>query len=249
MQVRHPWSSCGPRLQQSLKGCLQPVSARRHRLPQLLRGRKPYASSILVTLAVTPLCRMWQNNMQVSCDMSNAQVTVWWPAANFAALSDRAEQTTSAVAVARAAVAAAQTVVSPVAEGFSSETARILRSLGEPAGPAAPSDPSAVAARAAEPPEAVAAEQLRHPAPLLSVQWSPGTLQSGAWPSRMCSLMPIRFMVGCQVISHAQQQGQLQDRHVPRMHTIYEHAVLPDQALTTAARLPEHCCRLRSRRC
>lgn len=87
------------------------------------------------------------------------------------------------MATAKAAIAAAQTAAGPAAEGFSSETARILRSLGEPAAPAAPSTPPTVdAAGAAEAPEAVAAEQLRHPAPVLSVQWSPGTLQSGAEP-------------------------------------------------------------------
>jgi hypothetical protein len=60
-------------------------------------------------------------------------------------------------------------------QGFSAETARILQSLPPPA-----VQPAAIpAAVQPEEEEVVALEQLRHPAPVLSLQWSPGSLQSG----------------------------------------------------------------------
>ena len=100
----------------------------------------------------------------------HAQVTVWWPPAHLTARSG------GAAVRQQAAAAAAAPADAPAAQGFSAETARILQSL-------APA-PTAAAAAAKEDAESeaaeeVAAEQLRHPAPVLSLQWSPGGLQGG----------------------------------------------------------------------
>ncbi len=106
-------------------------------------------------------------------------VTVWWPP----------------LPAERAAPAAAE-AAPPAAgsPGFSAETRRLLRKLSPTRSPRKGS-PRAVSPRATGAPAAggggadggradVAAEELRHPAPVVSLQWSPGVLQTGACPPR-----------------------------------------------------------------
>ena len=75
--------------------------------------------------------------------------------------------------------------------GFSAETRRLLQRLsptrggprGSPKGSPREGRASKEGARAgADGHAAVAAEELRHPAPVVSLQWSPGELQSGVAP-------------------------------------------------------------------
>ena len=95
----------------------------------------------------------------------------------------------------RAAPAAAE-AAPPAAggPGFSAETRRLLRKLSPTRSPRKGS-PRAVSPQATGAPAAggggadggradVAAEELRHPVPVVSLQWSPGVLQTGAGPPR-----------------------------------------------------------------
>lgn len=104
---------------------------------------------------------------------SLGQVTVWWPPAHLKAKS-------GGTAAQQHAPAATAAPASAPDQGFSAETARILQSL-TPAQAAASAPPAAAEGERKEDEamEKVAAEQLRHPAPVLFLQWSPGGLQGG----------------------------------------------------------------------
>jgi len=110
-------------------------------------------------------------------------VTVWWPPLP----AERAAPGGAAPGAAGPAPPLAE------APGFSAETRRLLRKLSPTRSPRKGS-PRAASPRAGAPAAGgggadggradVAAEELRHPAPVVSLQWSPGVLQTGAAPPR-----------------------------------------------------------------
>lgn len=112
--------------------------------------------------------------------------TVWWPP-----VPAEIVQPTGAAAAELMPAAAPATGASPTSSkeglGFTAETLRLLRQLsptrspkGSPRAKGAAKGSPRVAGPGSGGESAVAAEELRHPAPIVSLQWSPGVLQTGA---------------------------------------------------------------------